>query len=947
MSDPLLLTKLHIPIPRPKRILRNNLVERLNEGLCENRKLTLISAPAGFGKTTLVSEWIAGCERPVAWLSLDEGDNDPFRFLTYLISALQTIAKNIGTGVLGLIQFPQPPRFESLLIELLNDVTAIQDNFILVLDDYHLIDSRTIDEALTFVLEHLPPRMHLAILTREDPHLPLARYRARGLLTELRATDLRFTSSEAADFLNQVMGLNLSVEDIDALKNRTEGWIAGLQMAAISMQGHQDTAGFIQSFTGSHRFVLDYLLEEVLQRQSAEVQAFLLNTSILDKMCGSLCDAVLLDPSIPGQETLETIERANLFIIPLDNERRWYRYHHLFGDLLRHRLLQSGTISTVNKNKGADEHIDVQTLNLRASKWYECNGSAVDAIHHALAAKDFDRAANLIELAVPEMRRNRQGATITELGWLKALPEDLIRSRPVLSVAYAFALFGGGEIGGVEARLLDAERWLDRMANTREETVTRPAGMIVVDEDGFRRLPGMIALVRTAQALARNDMPATVKNARRVLELAPEDDYLMLGGATSTLGLVAWASGDLAAAHDMIKDGMENVRRAGYISPAIGNAITLADIQIAQGRLHEAMTTYERALQWATAPGVPVLRGAADMHVGMSNLYYELNDLQTSLQHLLTSRALGELAGLPQNPYRWCAAMARILVAQGDLDGAIDQLDQAERLYDGNFSPNVSPIATRKVRVWVTQGRLEESLSWVREQKLSVDDDLSYLREFDHLTLARVLMACYRSEHAEVSISEVMRLLERLQKAAEERGGKRSLMEILVLQAMAYHTQGIHPAALLSLQQAFALAEPQGHVRLFVDEGSSMMELLREAAARGIMPYYTGKLLAAFESDKMKLADKPEISSSLTEGHRRSPRPAGKREDSEPLIEPLSQRELEVLKLLRSDLSGPEIALQLSVSINTFRTHTKRIFTKLGVNDRRAAIQRAKELDIY
>lgn len=581
--------------------------------------------------------------------------------------------------------------------------------------------------------------------------------------------------------------------------------------------------------------------------------------------------------------------------------------------------------------------MDAQALNLRASEWYECNGSAADAIHHALAAKDFERAANLIELAVPEMRRNRQGATVTELGWLKALPDDLVRFRPVLSVAYAFALFGGGEIGSVETRLLDAERWLDMMADTREGSETRPVGMVVVDEDGFRRLPGMIALLRTAQALARNDLLETVKNARRVLELAPEDDYLMLGGAASTLGLAAWASGDLAAAHHLINDGMENVRRAGYITPAIGNAITLADIQIAQGCLHDAMATYDQGLQWAHTPGMPLLRGAADMHVGKSNLYYEHNDLQNALQHLHTSRTLGELAGLPQNPYRWCAAMARILVAQGTLDDALDQLDQAERLYDGNFSPNVYPIATRKVRLWLTQGRLGEALGWVRKQGLSVDDVLSYLREYDHITMIRVLLACYRSDHAEVSISEVMRLLERLLKAAEERGGMGSVIEILILQAMAYHAQDNLTAALLSMQQALAFAEPQGYVRIFLDEGPSMMELLREMAVSGIMADYTGRLLAAFESEKMKLTDKFDISSTLQEGQR----------DVEPLIEPLSQRELEVLKLLRSDLSGPEIALRLSVSINTFRTHTKNIFIKLGVNDRRAAIRRAEECGLF
>jgi LuxR family maltose regulon positive regulatory protein len=359
------------------------------------------------------------------------------------------------------------------------------------------------------------------------------------------------------------------------------------------------------------------------------------------------------------------------------------------------------------------------------------------------------------------------------------------------------------------------------------------------------------------------------------------------------------------------------------------------------------MTTYERGLQWAMEPGAPIQRGAADMYVGMSTLHREYNDLKTAHQHLLTSQALGGLAGLPQNPYRWHAAMARIREAQGDLDGALDLLGQAERLYDGNFSPNVRPIVARKTRVWVVQGRLEEALVWVRKQGLSVDDDLSYLSEFDHITLARVLLACYRSDHTDTSISGVVRLLERLLKAAEERGGKGSVIEILVLQAMAHDAQGNLPAALLLMQQALALAKPEGYIRMFLDEGPNMMELLREAAARGIMPDYTGKLLAAFESEKMKCADKPDISFALPEGHRRSPRSAGERGDGESLIEPLSQRELEVLKLLRSDLNGPEIAQQLSVSINTFRTHTKNIFIKLGVNDRRAAIQRAEELNIF
>ena len=546
--------------------------------------------------------------------------------------------------------------------------------------------------------------------------------------------------------------------------------------------------------------------------------------------------------------------------------------------------------------------------------------SAADAIRHALAAEDFERAATLVELAMPEMRRNRQGATVTELGWLKALPDELVHFRPVLCVDYAYALFGGGELGAVEARLRDAERWLDTTADT--------AGMVVVDEEEFRRLPGMIALLRAAQALARGDMPETVKNARRVLDLAPEDAHLMLGGAASLLGLAAWASGDLEAARRMTADGMANVRRAGYISSAIGGAIVLADIQIAQGCLHEAMTTYERALQWATEPGAPVLRGAADMYVGMSALHHEHNDLKTATQHLLTSQALGELAGLPQNPYRWCAAMARIREAQGDLDGALELLDQAERLYDGNFSPNVRPIATRKTRVWVAQGRLGEALGWAREQGLSVENELSYLHEFDHITLARVLLARYQSDRADGSISGVVGLLERLLKAAEEGGRKGSVIEILVLQAIAYHAQGDLPAALLPLQHALALAEPEGYVRMFLDEGSSMMQLLREASAREIMPDYTDKLLAAFEAEKQKSEDKPDLP------------------PAQPLIDPLSQRELKILQLIAQGLSNREIGERLFLALDTIKGHNRKIFDKLQVQSRTEAIARARELGL-
>jgi LuxR family maltose regulon positive regulatory protein len=744
---PILATKLYLPRLRPNVVIRPRLIERLNEGL--HRNLILIAAPAGFGKTTLVSEWLAGGARPTAWLSLDEGDNDPARFLTYLVAALQTIAPTLGEGVLGALQSPQLPPTEAILTALLNDLTTISEQFVLVLDDYHVLDAKPIDQALTYLVEHLPPQMHLVIATREDPHLPLARLRARGHLTELRAADLRFTPAEAAEFLNQGMGLSLLAADIARLSDRTEGWIAGLQLAALALrgplspQGRQDVPGFIQAFAGDHRYIMDYLVEEVLQRQPQAVRSFLLQTAILDRLNGPLCDAVTALAG--GSARLEALERGNFFVVPLDDQRHWYRYHHLFGEVLRAHLM-------------AEQPDQVSTLHRRASEWYQQHGSADNAIGHALPAEDFARVADLVELAMPAMSRSRQLATL--LGWLKALPDELIRFRPVLSAGYASALVSSGVLEGVEARLRDAERWLATTADMRERPESPAAGMVVVDEEEFRCLPGMIAVIRAGQALARGDMPETVKNARRALDLAPEDDHLMRGGAASQLGLAAWTSGDLEAARRMTADGMANVRLAGYISDAIGCAIVLADIQIAQGRLHEAMTTYERTLQWRTAPGAPVLRGAADMHVGMSDLHREHNDLHAATQHLLRSQALGELAELPQNPYRWRVAMARIRVAQGDLDGALDLLDQAERLYEGDFSPNVRPVATWTTRVWVAQGRFGEALGWAREQGLSAADDLSYLREFEHITLARVLLARYPVDRTDRSIQGVVGLLE-------------------------------------------------------------------------------------------------------------------------------------------------------------------------------------------
>jgi len=923
MPTPILATKLYIPPLRPHVVIRSRLLERLNEGL--HRKLTLIAAPAGFGKTTLVSAWVAGCDRQVAWLSLEEGENDPTLFLTYLVAALQTIAPTIGEGVLGVLQSPQPPPTEAILTALLNEITTLPGHFVLVLDDYHVIDAQAVDMAFTYLVEHLPPQMHLVIATREDPQLPLARLRARSHLTELRAADLRFTASEASAFLSQVMGLSLSAEDIAALEDHTEGWIAGLQLAALSMQGHQDVSGFIRAFAGDHRYIVDYLVAEVLQRQPAPVRSFLLQTSILDRLNGPLCDAVTGQEE--GNARLEALERGNFFVVPLDDKRHWYRYHHLFAEVLSAHLL-------------AEQPDQVATLHRRASAWYEQHGSVADAIRHALAAEDFGRAADLVELAVPAMRRNRQEATV--LGWLKALPDELVRARPVLSVHYAGTLLLNGELEGVLARLRDAEQWLDTKTDMGELALASSAEMVVVDEEEFRGLPGSIAIYRAAIALALGDVADTMKYARRVLDLVPEDDHLRRGSAAGFLGLAYWTRGDLEAAHRSYAECMARVQRAGHISDAIGCSIALADIRISQGRLREAMSTYERGLQLATEQSALLLRGAADMHVGMSELHLERDDLDAATQHLLRSKELGELAGLRQNRYRWRVAMARIRKAEGDLAGALDLLQEAERLYVSDFFPYVHPVAASVSRVWVAQGRVGEAFDWARELGLSVSDDLSYLREFEHITLARVLLARSKSDRTEHSMLEAMELLERLLQAAEEGERTGSIIEILMLQALAHQIQGDISAALVPLERALMLAEPEGYVRIFVDEGPPMAVLLAKlhehsqkrprAALMNVPLAYIERLLALLRGERVQEGISPAAPSA----------PAL----AQPLLDPLTERELEVLRLIAAGLSNRDIAARLVLALSTVKSYVNTIYGKLQVESRTQAVARARALHL-
>jgi LuxR family transcriptional regulator, maltose regulon positive regulatory protein len=900
VAGPLLETKLHVPRRRRDLVARPRLSDRLNR---EVPPLVLVSAPAGFGKTTLLTEWLSTARADgtlVAWLSLDQGDDDPTTFWTYLVNALRTAVPEVGAESLALLQSPQSST-DAVLATLLNELQTVPDELVLVLDDFHVIEAGDVHEGVAFLLDHLPSQIHLVIATRVDPPLPLPRLRARRELVEVRAVDLRFGPDEAATYLGDVMGLTLTAGQVAVLEGRTEGWIAALQLAALSMQGRDDVASFIAGFAGDDRFVVDYLVEEVLQRQPEEVRTFLLQTSVLSRLTGPLCDAVTGQDG--GKAMLEALERGNLFVVPLDDRRRWYRYHHLFGEVLRARLLDE------DPNR-------VRALNLRASEWYERNGDRSAAIDHALAAEDFEQAADLVELAMPGLGRMRQEATL--LRWFETLPDRLFGTRPVLAVGYVGALMSTGEVRGVEPRLRDAERWVDPTTPGG----TPPGEMVVVDADAFRRLPTEITMYRAGLALVAGDVPGTLTHAQRALQLAGPDDDLGRGAAASLIGLAHWRTGDLEAAHRWYADGMATLGRAGRRSDVIGGAVTLADIRISQGRLRDAMSYYERGLRLATEePGV-VLRGAADMHVGMAELFRERNELDAARQHLLASKALGEHAGLPKNRYRWRVAMARLLQADGDPLGALDLLDQAEAVYNTDFSPDVQPIPAIRARMWLAQGRLDDARDWARQQGLLVDDELSYVGEFQHVTLARVLLAESSAERSKPSLTAARKLLDRLLRAAEDGRRNGSVVEILVLQSLALQAQGEHQAALASLRRALALAEPEGYVRLFVDEGPPMAALLAALTAQGTGPAYVRRLLDAL----------------------------GTSEDSGPvdqrLVDPLSPRELDVLRLLGTHLDGPDIARQLFVSLNTVRTHTKNIYAKLGVNNRRSAVRRAEELDL-
>lgn len=871
MTLPILSTKLYIPPPRTASVFRPRLTERLNAGL--HRKLTLVSASAGFGKTTLVCEWLDGCERRAAWLSLDEGDNDPARFLTYLHAALRTIGPNIGEGLFGALQSPQLPPIESIVTVLLDEIAAFPDPFILVLDDYQAIKSKSIDRALAFLLDNLPPRMHLVIVTRIDPRLPFARMRVRDQLTELRVADLRFTRSEAAEFLNGTMALDLPAEKISRLETRTEGWIAGLQLAALSMQGHKDPEGFIEGFTGSHRFVLDYLAEEVLQQQSEAVQNFLLGTSILDRLCGPLCDDVLrLSPPSSGQEMLEEIESANLFIVPLDNERSWYRYHHLFADFLRRRLDRSTT---------AEFH-------LRAGIWHERNGFELEAFLHAVAAGDVERASRLAE--GERMPLHFRGAVFPVLNWLSSLPEAELVTRPSLRVLYASALLMAGQLNGIEQQLQAAETSLQRIG----------------PDDKGRDLLGHIASIRATVAVSQHQAETILAQSHRALEYLHPDNLPIRTAAAWAMGYAYQLLGDRRAASKAYSEALSISQSIGHVIITIMASIGLGNMQEAENRLYLAAETYRRVLESA---GDPPLPAACEAHLGLARIHYEWNDLDAAKHHGLLAVQLARQLERTDRVVACEVFLARLELARGEVSGALSVLAKADHFARRqNFVNQLPRVAAVYVHALIQQGNLTAAAQVAQKHELPGD-------------AARICLA--RGD-----TSAALAALESLREQAESKGWEDECLKVMVLQAAALHAHGQKQQAERVLADALTMSEPGGRVRIFVDEGVPMLNLLCEAAAHGMMPDYTAKLLAEFEAEDM----------SRNVNCARRPVPPAKT-----LIEPLSERELEVLRLIAQGCSNGEIGERLFLALSTVKGHNRNIFGKLQVGRRTEAVAVARQ----
>jgi LuxR family maltose regulon positive regulatory protein len=922
MSSLLLSTKFFIPQPRSQLVSRPQLIQRLNTGL--PNKLALVSAPAGFGKTTLISEWVnalrLGAPREsqvkyiIAWLSLDEGDNDPARFLAYFIAALNRAAgekASLGDGALRMLQSAQPPATEAILTALINNIAAIRERLVFILDDYHLIEAQPIHDALTFLLDHQPRQLQLVISTREDPALPLARLRARGQLTELRASDLRFSLSEAAEFLNQVMGLNLSPEDLTALETRTEGWIAGLQLAAISLQRSKDTAGFIKSFTGNHRLVLDYLLEEVLSQQPEHIQTFLLRTAILDRFNGSLANALTGQDN--GQATLEILERSNLFIVPLDGERQWYRYHHLFADLLRLRLRQT-------------YQDQIPTLHRKASAWYEQNGFEDEAIKHALRADDFGQAVHLIEEHIDTLWELGEHAKLKH--WLDKLPEGLVCTKPRVCIFHAWYLFASGQQDAADRCLQDVEKAFE--AGTARAAETGPQDLDLLTNLERANLQGRVAAIRAFMDSHRGDMPGMIQHARQALEYLPEQDRTWRAIIAIVLGDIYGFKGDMTAAYEARFEALKTCRAAGDTYYVMLASMKLAITLRALGRLQQTMELCQQQIQVANECGLSqtALNGLMLMILG--EVLAEFNDLDGAVAQAKKGVGLTK-HGVDLALLGWgYMCLIRILFSRRELAGAEEIIQKMRTIARESTVPLwiMGQIATWQARLWLAQDNLGAASRWAQDRGLDSGGEpiplheIDYFSLFDYIILARILIAQKRWDGA-------TRLLEGLLEHAATGGRTTRMIEILLLQALAFQAMGDTDRALTPLERALTLAEPEGFIRIVVDEGPPMARLLYAAGTRGITPIYVQRLLREFPTTELGQAYPPKTQVPNSE-----------------LVEPLSGRELEVLSLIAEGITNQEIATRLYLSLNTVKVHTRNIYGKLGVNNRTQAGARARALGI-
>lgn len=876
----LLSTKLFVPPASSSALVRPRLLARLNDGLVGS--VTLIAAPAGFGKSTLLSQWLKVCSHKIAWLSLDDSDSDPVRFMQYLLAALhQALPKLTPDDTL-------PPHQQ--LTSLVNQLADVGDNIILVLDDYHLVDAGDVDGLLAFLLEHAPPCLHTVIATREDPNLPLARWRVRGKLNEIRARDLRFTEDEVQTFWQDA---DLSPDAIRALDSRTEGWAAGLQLAALSLQGNQNTGAFIRSFTGSHHFVMDYLVEEVLRQQPPDVEHFLLRTAILERLCGDVCD--VLTGETLGQETLERLERANLLIIPLDSSRTWYRYHHLFADVLRVRL-----------QKQFPE--DIASLNLKACNWFAEHDFPLDAIRHALAAQAFERAADVLEHIWEAMDLSYQNATWVALA--QKLPQHIISKRPMLSFGFAWAMLNAGDLDKAEAYLQDVEQYIN------EPTDDGSAAFTVINQERFQALPASIASARAYYALTLGDTKAALEHAQHAIAHSTSRYQPSHNQATALIGIAHWMNGDLPQAEQILADFIRDMASVDNMPDVHGIASVLTEIYEDLGRLQQIRTMLEHYLLKQPDPTHAPL-GMSDLYRALAEIDIAQGQLERAQTHLQQSQTFSHT--LPNWEQRLALTQTRLAEAQEDFTQALSHVDTAREHYTQAPLPILRPFAAQKAHLWLRQGELAKVAVWAREANIS-EQPINYLNTFAHLTWVRYLLAQHRRDPTSGQAQTALGWLERLLTDAQTGERLGHVIEILLLQALAFDAQGNVEAALEPLQHAFTLAEPEGFLQVFLAEGAPLASLLREAQQRGMRSSYVGRLLA-------------ELGETVVETD------AG-------WLEPLSDRERNVLRLLASALSGPEIAHELGVSLNTIRTHNKNIYSKLGVNSRRAAVRKAQELGL-